>query len=460
MIAYMNLFGDWLLYSSLRASLLVIIILAVRTIFLSRMSPRWRHLMWILLIVQMFLPWTPGSVISIDNLWTLFKVPTLQMQISPMNPVPQMQNLETAATVSSSSSSYSKIDWKMASFLSIWAVVSLAIAAGILYKSLQISSLLKRRRLITDSALLELLEDCKEKMDVHLPIGLVSAPGVESPMVVGFLRPLLALPEKVLNEFSLEEIRYIMLHELSHVKRHDIAVNWLMAVLQAIHWFNPFVWIAFRLMRSDSEQDCDMMAVGCTGYQENIRYGETIIKLLAGFNKPRFLPEIAGIMEDKEQMKTRISMIGQLGSRLRYSNMLAAGILALLAATSLTSAQVNSGKQNEKIESPQVKGDPLPSDIIKATMKKLDSIVIDRIAFQDTSINDVLDFLSKKSRELDTEKKGVNIILKMDPEQAKNPPAITILVEKIQLGKALDFTVKATGLKYQIDDTGAVIISK
>jgi beta-lactamase regulating signal transducer with metallopeptidase domain len=44
-------------------------------------------------------------------------------------------------------------------------------------------------------------------------------------------------------------LRHVFLHELAHLKRHDIALNWLFAGAQALHWFNPLVWLAFQQAR-------------------------------------------------------------------------------------------------------------------------------------------------------------------------------------------------------------------
>ena len=51
-----------------------------------------------------------------------------------------------------------------------------------------------------------------------------------------------------------DEIEYILLHELSHYKRKDILVNYLMIFLQCIHWFNPFIWYLFKIIKEATLQ--------------------------------------------------------------------------------------------------------------------------------------------------------------------------------------------------------------
>lgn len=91
--------------------------------------------------------------------------------------------------------------------------------------------------------------------------------------------------------------------------------------------------------------------------------------------------------------------------------------------------------------------------------KKLNSIVIDHIEFKDVALPTVISYLNQKTKELDKEKKGVNIILKLDANDVKNPPKITIRLEDIPLGDAIKYIAMAAGMKYQVE-AEAVAISK
>jgi len=53
------------------------------------------------------------------------------------------------------------------------------------------------------------------------------------------------------------ERRYILLHEQIHIRRKDYIIKILAFLILSIHWFNPLVWIAFRLMSKDMELSCD-----------------------------------------------------------------------------------------------------------------------------------------------------------------------------------------------------------
>jgi beta-lactamase regulating signal transducer with metallopeptidase domain len=105
--------------------------------------------------------------------------------------------------------------------------------------------LVTRERPLTDQKILDLLEDCKSQMDIRTMLGVVITNKVTSPALFGFLRPRLLLPAGMIETLSLEELRYVFLHELAHLRRRDIYVGWLMSLLQVLHWFNPLVWREF-----------------------------------------------------------------------------------------------------------------------------------------------------------------------------------------------------------------------
>jgi len=179
-------------------------------------------------------------------------------------------------------------------------------------------------------------------MGLRVPVALLETAAVGSPALFGFLRPRLLLPVGLMRSFSPEELRYVFLHELSHIKRRDILTGWLMTALQILHWFNPLVWLAFYRMRVDRELACDALALSYAKEEENQGYGRTIIKLLEGFGCSAWGPSLAGTVENRRQMKERIRMIAQFhGSNRGFA--VAALLFIGLGLVTLTDAQVGPG---------------------------------------------------------------------------------------------------------------------
>jgi beta-lactamase regulating signal transducer with metallopeptidase domain len=112
---------------------------------------------------------------------------------------------------------------------------------------------------------LDLLEDRKLQMGVRTPLVLVETASVTSPALLGFIQPRLLLPAGLIANFSATELRYVFLHELGHLRRSDIPMNWLLSLLLVILWFNPLVWYAFSRLRADRELACDALALAHAG---------------------------------------------------------------------------------------------------------------------------------------------------------------------------------------------------
>jgi general secretion pathway protein D len=106
------------------------------------------------------------------------------------------------------------------------------------------------------------------------------------------------------------------------------------------------------------------------------------------------------------------------------------------------------------IEQPQIaaKGTQVLSD-------KLDSIIIPKIDFNDSSIRDALDFIKRKAYQLDTtEPKGINIVLKIKPDSAEASSQITLGLTDVPLRAALDYVARAANLKIKVEPHAVVIV--
>jgi len=139
----------------------------------------------------------------------------------------------------------------------------------------------------------------------------------------------------VMAKLGREQQRYVLLHELAHLRRWDPWINWLLSLLCLVHWFNPLVWYAFRRLRRDRELACDELVLTLTQGEGKDAYGQTIIRLLELGMDATNCPALTGIAENKENLERRINMIAQF--RLHASQPLVAALLvAGLALLTLT----------------------------------------------------------------------------------------------------------------------------
>jgi beta-lactamase regulating signal transducer with metallopeptidase domain len=337
----------FLLKASWQSAVLIVLVLAVQWAFGRRLNPRWRYGLWLLVMIRLALPWTAPSSLSLFNVFNrpapafsggIHSSGQGSVQPTSVNATTQPAKGSTLAPVNASSQRSLGLSWLVA----LWAIGGSTLAFYLLAVHHRLSKRVAAYRSLTNAPVMTLLQECKHQMGVRVPITLVETTKVGSPALFGFIRPRLLLPAGLTQSFSLDEMRYVFLHELSHIKRHDILIGWLMTGLQILHWFNPLVWVAVHRMRVDRELACDALALSYAREDENQPYGRTIIKLLESFGRSAWSPSLAGTVENKNQMKERISMIARFKKSNRGGFLPAALLFAILGLATLTDAQ--SGK--------------------------------------------------------------------------------------------------------------------
>ena len=214
----------------------------------------------------------------------------------------------------------------------------------------ELSRTIRRLSVIADDRLLNVARSCATLLRLkRLPI-LLAGENVSTPAVVGLFRPKLLLPSHVLATCDDREIRLIILHELAHLKRHDIAGNWLIALASIVHWFNPIVWLLSARMRADRELACDELVLSASSGEAQA-YGRTLLKLIEILSpkvrslavSPRELA-IVGILESTTPMQRRVRMIAQFDPKQSRRWIWTFVVLGLLACVALTDAVRGDGK--------------------------------------------------------------------------------------------------------------------
>lgn len=345
-------FFDWLWRTSCQATVAIVLVLALQLLLRKVLSPAWRHALWLLVVARLLLPWTPESAFSVFNVFDPSPAgPAHERALAGGATTAWLNGAgeEGTTTEGYGPASATKTGGMWRRWVSWLPWVWLAGAAGLpiclVVVNWRLGRQVRRERPVTDQRGLDLLEDCKQEMSVRTPLSVVETPAVGSPSLFGFVRPRLLLPAGFTQRFSNAELRYLFLHELAHVKRGDVPMNWLAMVPLVLHWFNPLVWYSLRRMRADGELACDALALSRAREAASRPYGETLIKLVESFSRPALGPGMVGILENNNQMKERIRMIAQFKKTGRWpvAAMVAVTGLALVTFTDAQSQQAATG---------------------------------------------------------------------------------------------------------------------
>lgn len=140
----------------------------------------------------------------------------------------------------------------------------------------------------------------KQSLGIRRDIPLVVTPAADCPMLAGFLRPALYLPDEALSE---QEAMFIFRHELTHYKRGDLWLKLLLTAAKTVHWFNPLVYLMARFAQEDIELACDDAVVRGMDSAQRRAYGETILRSAAAQVKKRAL--VSCFTGDKETLMRR-----------------------------------------------------------------------------------------------------------------------------------------------------------
>lgn len=109
------------------------------------------------------------------------------------------------------------------------------------------------------------LDRLSERMHVSRRVRLLPTDRVDSPSVIGWLRPVILAPVGILCRLSPEQVEALLAHELAHVRRQDYLVNVLQGIAESLLFYHPAVWWISNQIRAEREHCCDDLAVAASG---------------------------------------------------------------------------------------------------------------------------------------------------------------------------------------------------
>ena len=337
---------SWILQTSWQAAVLVLLVLIVQMIFRHKLSPAWRYGLWLMVVVRLLVPAAPQTA------WSIFNVAKLPVPLTlvesdslprspPANPVLPVATGLLPGSAKRDLASVTVLDWHRAALL-VWLLGSCFFATRLLWSNLWFWLRIFAEPAVTNEPARRQFDECRSELGIRQAVKLIETEEVESPAVHGLWQKRLLLPKGIFDRFSAEQVRCIFLHELAHIKRRDLEVNWLASVLQALHWFNPLLRFGFARMRADREMACDALALAHLGKEPSESYGETIIKVVENLVRPVNVPGLLALSEDKQQLRERIRMIASFRMR-SGSSVLALSLIAGIAVLILSTFIVKLG---------------------------------------------------------------------------------------------------------------------
>lgn len=365
---FINIF-ETIVFSSLIGSVIVLMILIIKGIFKNKLNCTFHYYIWIILLIKLIVPYGPQTSLNLSNMYQNFYIQSTvnQTQIKSLR---QLENINLDTSVSTdtfhpSNKSVISNDTNIPSKnkINIRKVLCFIWISGVVLLIGVIAAGHKRLREITRASVKdigsnhkEILYNCMNSMNITTELEILYSPKISTPSLCGFIKPKILIPVSIADNVSDEEFKYIIMHELSHLKNKDIILNWVITSLSVIYWFNPILLYGFHKMKQDCEFSCDGQVISRLSEGENLQYGNAIIRVLElGGNSRRLVGTTSMVMNSSE-IKRRIIMISKYKKINIKSVLLGVIIIVIIGGfgIALNISNISSYKNSSKVEASQV----------------------------------------------------------------------------------------------------------
>ena len=335
-----------------KATIILIAALGI-TLSMQRASAGARHLVWLvtlgtLLLVPALTAWAPLRLAilpapAVDAPKNAAAIPSQGTSVQTEQPspitneasrvVPPTRDAAPSSMMSRLLSSISAMS-AVSLVVAIWAAVVLGIAASLAWAAFTVRRIVRRARPLDTPDWATPLFEIADRLGLEEAPRLLQSSDAKMPFACGVLQPTIVLPAES-ESWTLERRRAVLLHELAHVRRHDLLGHTLGRLVCAVYWFHPLVWTAAKHLRSESERACDDLALSCGTRATD--YAEHLLDIVTSV-RGEATPLVALAMARRKEFEGR--MLAILDPELRRSTPSRTQSAAMIAALALISITV------------------------------------------------------------------------------------------------------------------------
>lgn len=243
---------------SITASVIGLLLMGLRQV---KQMPRFcMYALWGLVFIRLMIPFAFSSEMSLLN----YAGGLIKKVVAV--PVQDSMSLTMANTLGAANS-YFPVTYRTDLLKAVFSTAALVWAIGAVVAVLLI-------------ILLYCLNGRELRKATHFKDNIYISRTVLSPMVFGMFRQRIIIPSGLAENEA--ELKYVLLHEQVHSKRHDNVYRFVAVLIACLHWFNPLVWGCLRLFFRDMEFACDAKAVELLPMEERSSYARTLVNFSAG----------------------------------------------------------------------------------------------------------------------------------------------------------------------------------
>ncbi len=198
---------------------------------------------------------------------------------------------------------------------------------------------MKKNAIVIDQQeLLWLLQQEKDALHITKEISLYYQNGLSSPMLVGLLRPRILLPTCT---YTNDQFSFILRHELTHYKHRDLWYKFIFLLANALHWFNPIIYLLNKNASLTMELYCDESVTKQKPLSYREQYSLTILQILKQGSSSKQVMLSTGFTNYARHMKERFQHIMNTKKKKRGSILLLLCILLIFIVSNIAAGQKN-----------------------------------------------------------------------------------------------------------------------
>ena len=186
--------------------------------------------------------------------------------------------------------------------------------AGADYRRVRKLLFLRGQRIAFASEQGRLLKRLCRKLKMKTPPVFIASRSAPTPMAIGFFKPVIVIAPSLLEH---ENLDLILMHELIHIRQKDLWKKVLLSAAQAVHWFNPLVWLMNNQAENDIEMACDQRLLKDSPKEVRAVYGRMLIDVIRQTRLP--MTALSTRFSTGKPLKKRIQALFDL-SRKRKGN--------------------------------------------------------------------------------------------------------------------------------------------
>lgn len=299
-----------ILKMNIAASIIILVVCLLRLFYLNKLPKITFLLLWSIVIVRLLIPFSVSTKLSIYNIFNNTKY-------SPLNKTKvdnlygflnfDIYNLGSDNPIQSSNILDSLNIWVI-----IWIIGIVCISIYFIVSYLASIKEFKTSLPVKNEFINIWLDQLKTIRKVNILI----SDKIISPLTYGFINPIILIPKNIDWNDKLK-LRYILEHELCHIKYFDTFYKVILAICLIVNWFNPLVWLMYNLANRDIELICDERVIAKLGEDTKKSYAMALINFeeiklnsapfVTNFNKNHIDERIVAIMKFK-----KMSLLGAI----------------------------------------------------------------------------------------------------------------------------------------------------